>query len=254
MTAPTAAGVDAPPTHRLLITGCGRSGTKYISSLLAGLGLDVPHEDLGKDGAASWPMVVDSDTAPWGVGRRGLRFGVTLHQVRHPLRVIPSVTTFKQKSWDFIAQYIDCPPTDSPLLRGAKYWCLWNEKAEHLAEWTYQLEQLPNHFDEFCRRIGIPANRAVLDSTSTRVNSRRGGGLLKQVQRVFDRFGLAPRTKLFDFLYSDKVSYVQTPFTWDELEKTAPGWSDRIREQARRYGYTEADDAKAANAKPSTGG
>ena len=136
----------------------------------------------------------------------------------------------------------------------AKYWALWNQRAERLARWTYQLEQLPAVFDEFCRRIGVPADRSVLEKTSTKVNSRRGGTLLRQVQRVFDKFLLAPRTKLLDFLYSDKASYVQTPFTWDELEKQVPGWSERIKAQARRYGYTEADDVKAANAKPSTGG
>lgn len=38
---------------RCLITGCGRSGTKYIARLLSAAGLDIGHETMGKDGIAS---------------------------------------------------------------------------------------------------------------------------------------------------------------------------------------------------------
>ena len=242
-----------PPSHRVLITGCGRSGTKYIAGVLQGLGLDVPHEDLGADGAAVWTMVVDSVTAPSGVGRRGLRFGTIIHQVRHPLRVIPSVTTFKRRSWAFIEQHIDCPASDPPLIRAAKYWALWNERAERLAEWTYRVEQLPAVFDEFCRRVGVPADPSVLDRVSTKVNSRRGM-LLRQVQRLFDKYELALPTRVLHVLYNERASYVRMPFTWGELETHAPEWSERIKAQARRYGYTEADDAGAAYATPTSQG
>jgi hypothetical protein len=34
----------------LLITGCGRSGTHYSSALFKHLGLDLPHESVGRDG------------------------------------------------------------------------------------------------------------------------------------------------------------------------------------------------------------
>ncbi len=236
---PAAAGAV---THRLLITGCGRSGTKYIARVLAGLGLDVRHEDLGADGAASWCMVPEAADAPWGVGRLGCRFGTVLHQVRHPLRVIPSLTTFTAPSWAFVERHVDCPAADPPLLRAAKYWSAWNAAAERMAEWTYRVEHLPAAYDEFCRRVGVGADRRPLDRTSTRVNTRRRGRLLR---RVFDKLGYVPHSKRLDFLHTDSVAYVDRPFTWAELERHAPGWSGTIRDQARRYGYTDADDAEA---------
>jgi hypothetical protein len=94
---------------RLLVTGCGRSGTKFIAALLQNLGMDVRHEQMGADGIATWCMAVESDDSPWGGGRRGVHFKTILHQVRHPLKVIPSLLTFTSPSWEFIEQYVPCP-------------------------------------------------------------------------------------------------------------------------------------------------
>ena len=35
---------------RLLVIGCGRSGTKWFSELLKDHGLDIGHEHMGNDG------------------------------------------------------------------------------------------------------------------------------------------------------------------------------------------------------------
>ncbi len=246
-------GVTPGATYRVLITGCGRSGTRYAAKLLAGLRLNVRHEEFGSDGAASWCMAVDADAVPWGSGRRGCRFTTVLHQVRHPLRVIPSLTTFSGPSWDFIARHIDCPPSDPAIVRGAKYWFYWNRLAERYAQWTYRVEHLPAVYDEFCHRLGVPVDRRVLERTSTKVNSRRRTPLLRTMQRVFDKLGYAPRSKRLDFLYSDRATYHNCPFTWDELERLAPGWSAPVLEEARRYGYTKADDDAAIAAVASAG-
>ena len=135
---------------RLLVTGCGRSGTKYTAELLQKLGLDVRHEEMGADGISTWCMAVDSEDSPWGGGRRNIRFDARLHQVRHPLRVIPSLTTFTAPSWDFIAQHIPCAADEPILIRAAKYWYYWNLEAEKIATWRYRIETLPNVFQEFC--------------------------------------------------------------------------------------------------------
>ena len=48
------AAARARPRYPLLVTGCSRSGTHLVSSVLLYAGLDVPHEMLGADGAVSW--------------------------------------------------------------------------------------------------------------------------------------------------------------------------------------------------------
>ena len=42
----------------ILVTGTGRSGTHYTAVVMQKLGLDIPHEAVGKDGASSWKHIV----------------------------------------------------------------------------------------------------------------------------------------------------------------------------------------------------
>jgi hypothetical protein len=228
------------------VTGCGRSGTKYTAELLQKLGLDIRHEEMGADGIATWCMAVDSEDSPWGGGRRGIRFGAILHQVRHPLKVIPSLTTFTAPSWEFIEKHIPCPANEPILLRAAKYWYYWNEQTEKVATWRYRIETLPNVFQEFCTRAGVNANADALEHTSTMVNSRKTRSFLKWARWILDYVRVGQSTCKLDFMYKRDSSYVDEPFTWAVLEKCAPGWSKKIQEMSMRYGYTAADDMIAA--------
>ncbi len=231
---------------RLLITGCGRSGTKFAASLLQHLGLDVRHEEMGADGIATWCMAVQSDDSPWGGGRRSVKFATILHQVRHPLAVIPSLTTFTPPSWEFIAQHVSCPISEPILLRAAKYWYYWNLEAEKIAQWRYRIETLPNIFPAFCSRVGVKPDPTALAKTSTMVNSRKTRPALRWARYILDRLRLVPSKPAFDFLYNRNSCYLGHPFTWDVLEQHAPGWSKRIAELSIRYGYTAQDDLIAA--------
>jgi hypothetical protein len=230
---------------RLLVTGCGRSGTKYAAELLQKLGLDIRHEEMGEDGIATWCMVVESEDSPWGGGRRNVQFAAVLHQVRHPLKVIPSLTTFTSPSWDFIARHIPCAVNEPLLLRAAKYYYYWNLEAEKIATWRYRIETLPNVFQEFCTRAGVKPRRDALGSTSTLVNSRTTRRGLRWVRWILDYVSLGQSTKKLDFMYDHRDNYVGERFTWDCLERVAPGWAKRIQEMAIRYGYTAADDTIA---------
>jgi len=79
----------------IVIIGCARSGTKYISSLFNKVGYDVGHEKLGKDGIASWGLVPDSGKVPYGPSFSELRGRdmTVIHQVREPLAAIASIET-----------------------------------------------------------------------------------------------------------------------------------------------------------------
>lgn len=132
---------------KLLITGCGRSGTMWMSRVLQAQGLDVGHEKMGRDGIASWCLAAGDDIRlpdwhePVAIdpGERWLR----IHQVRHPLDVIAS--------WAFTV------PDDvtawalhqaSSLVSGHKirdamnYWCEWNALAATRAALTIRVEDI----------------------------------------------------------------------------------------------------------------
>ena len=88
--------------YPLLITGVGRSGTRFAAKTLTALGYDVAHDDArcGRVGAASWPLAIREGTyrlpnfATINSGFRGpnprWRFRRVFHQTRDPLKTVLS--------------------------------------------------------------------------------------------------------------------------------------------------------------------
>jgi hypothetical protein len=155
-------------TYELLVTGCGRSGTTYISQLLTLSGLDIPHELMGEHGVASWYMAVDSKEAPHGPGAKGFHFKRVYHQVRHPLDVISSwrinIPSADKKVWAFICSHISEISLSEPILvKCAKYWYYWNLEAEKKAHWRYRIEDIDAIFPFLCRNLGIEYSSEVLN-------------------------------------------------------------------------------------------
>ena len=93
---------DENYVYPLLITGVGRSGTRFAAKTLTARGYDVAHDDArcGRVGAASWPLAIREGTyllpnfATINSGFRGpkprWRFRRIFHQTRDPLRTILS--------------------------------------------------------------------------------------------------------------------------------------------------------------------
>src|SRR5687768_4502287 len=156
--------------RKLLVTGCGRSGTLYASEVWKRQGLDVSHENplppngwMGKDGIASWYMAVDDPNPPFGPSGAGYEFDFVIHQVRHPLKVIASVAQFVLKdplSFDYIERNAPqtrlrspenlMPPKEQSLLRAARYWYYWNLVAHAKADVTVPVENLIASLAEIC--------------------------------------------------------------------------------------------------------
>ena len=134
----------------VLVIGCGRSGTAYISKFLKASGIDAPHEHrMGSDGCVSWLMTADVHWAPWGPLFRNYKFRHIFHQVRNPLKVIQSFYNVPPSaSWEWICKVIpEIKMFEPNLVKCAKYWFYWNRLAASRAEWTYRIED----FDEvFC--------------------------------------------------------------------------------------------------------
>lgn len=197
--------------YPLLVTGCARSGTGYITKALGACGFELGHEWPKRDGLSSWLFASDCDVAPWGPQPDSIRFDHIFHQVRYPLFVISSVyTTEPPESWAYImSQILDISPLDSQVVKSAKYWYYWNLKAEKKAEWTYRVEDFENVFEEFGARLGISLDLNAIKTVPKDVNTR------------------GPHTR---------------DFTWDELKvELDSDLYENIRSLAKHYGYILED-------------
>lgn len=177
---------------KLLVTGCGRSGTLYLTSYLQKLGLDVRHENpippngvMGKDGMISWFMAADEPNPPMGPGRSHYEFEYVLHLVRHPLKVIASVAQFILKSdirsYKYIKKY--CGFTHWPefsqsfeqeqLYKFAmEYWLGWNNLTNNIATHRARVEFLDDDISLLLNEFGLTSNTVVTDMISKNINSR----------------------------------------------------------------------------------
>ena len=148
---------------------------------------------MGPDGMSSWAQAYDTKD-----------FEVVLHQVRNPLPVIASCTTFLESTWDIaLSREPRIAKTDSLILRGMKYWLYWNRHAESVAKMTYRVEAIP--LDRIMRLLGRPYDGAFPDVPKDK-NTRRG-----------------------------RLAYPEV--TVDVLRATDSLLAEKILAQARRYGY-----------------
>jgi hypothetical protein len=222
--------------HRLvLVTGCARSATRYVTFVLRRLGLDVGHERIGRDGVASWCLIPGAVETPWGPSSTDLTFEVVLHQVRHPLAVINSVATLKDSSWRFIYEHVPVSPHDPIALRGAAYWYHWNAAAERRATLTYRVEGIRNELPEICRLLGVRCDVSVLDHVPTDVNTRRAGRLFHLAEEALEQVHVAPPTRLRSLV--SRRGQASGSIGWTDLRTLDAGLCDAILAKAQDYGY-----------------
>jgi hypothetical protein len=195
---------------KILITGAGRSGTAYISSLTGKLGLDMPHElQMGRNGIVSWLLAAQTEDVPWGPKFSKCEFDVILHQVRHPLKTISTMRTAMPASWRYIQKNApSIKREDSVLSKSMKYWVHWNLKAEAMSSWTYRIEDFD--LKQFCEKIHSPKlfnkrNRKRVNRLPTTINSR-----LRSIKKYL---------------------------MWEDLRQEDENLCDLIQDQAKRYGY-----------------
>lgn len=204
----------------ILVTGCGRSGTHYTARLLQQLGLDIPHEAVGKDGAASWKHTASGTFVYIGKNRETKidadGFDRVLHQVRHPLKVIASMQTFSVSSWSYMAGFIDLSLKASPVVKGMQAWVGWNALAEKRAQWSFQIERLKDIFPEFCHHAGLPVV-PLPDVPHAAKDSRT------------DRY---------------------SPLYWQDLVAADARLAESVRALALRYGYEDIATAPPPVVKP----
>lgn len=211
---PNTTNKKPPKELELLITGCARSGTLYITKVLRLHGLDVRHEWNSNYGIVSWTMAVDSNKSPWGPPSNKYRFKHVFHQVRHPLKAMASQMTEGNKSWDFIYWMVpEISKDDSLLVKCAKYWYYWNLKAEGKSELTYRIEDVASVLPEMSLRLGVQLDPEYLSKVRKTINTRHN-------------------------------KHLDRNLTWLDLRRTLPNkLYEKIVCLAKRYGYdvTEAE-------------
>jgi hypothetical protein len=207
------------------------------------LGLDVGHEELGKDGISSWYLAVDCDTAPFGPGSRGLLFDHVFHQVRHPLKTIASLTTLKPESWAFIAEHTEVDPSEPILRRCARYWLDWNRLTERIASYQYRIEDLPEQFRTMCCTLGIKEDRSKLERLPRDLHSRKDEPLLYAFEKFLYHTRTWWGTPLRHLLSGKSRPREFQDLTWAELDRHAHDLAPAVRDLATAYGYT--DDVRA---------
>jgi hypothetical protein len=125
------------PYREILVMACSRSGTNYTSEYLTRSGLKVGHERVAEHGAVGWPFVIPPN-------RERYRWGVVMHQVRHPLGVIASMATHVASLMNTVASHLGGLPADR-LHASMLYWIQWNELIERETDLIYRVEDLWPH-------------------------------------------------------------------------------------------------------------
>lgn len=173
------AEIKGPMRAFLLVIGCGRSGTTYMSQVLTASGLDINHERMGQDGTVSWLTTpAEAEWAPWGPLSKDYEFEHILHQVRDPVKVIQSVYNVPPRAtWEWISIFIpEIKPEDSKLTKSAKYWYYWNLIAEARAEFSYRIEDFNADCQVVGDKIGRVFDKGVVKSISKKTKTQRWFG------------------------------------------------------------------------------
>ncbi|MTW21247.1 hypothetical protein [Allochromatium palmeri] len=197
-----------PIVRRILVTGCGRSGTHYVTSVLRRLGMDVLHEKMGADGIVAWQFAIKEVLAKQANGR-GVAFEHVVHLVRDPIKVISSNHTNNEHAWSHIFAYCPECKNENLTVQCAKFWTAWNKRAEEVADFRIRLEDFSNQFALLCSILKLSENRDAL--------------VARNVKDIDSR--------------SDWKKYKNT--SWDELYSLDRVAAQDAWELARSYGYYE---------------
>jgi len=200
----------------LLITGCPRSGTRYMQRVMFRIGLDLGHEKWRRDGAVCSMLAVDDWFYPnqyvfRGQRRSSLAPDLVWHIVRHPLAVISSISGWgglgvNPAWWAWQERHTGIAP-DRPwndlsavdkIALASRFYVSWNEIIENDPSVTlrFNVEAVP--IEELCERLG---REAPDDLGDVRLIGKSGAGRLR----------------------------------WDQLADA----EEAIRKMSARYGYLE---------------
>lgn len=225
----------------LLVTGCGRSGSRYTASALTAAGLPCTHERVftGRDGDVTGVIGGHAESSwfavPWM--SRLQPDTLVMHQVRDPLKCIASYVGMgffdhrprERPLWKhYVKRAVGTPPSsqlriirmverfqpdvfepDTPARRGAMFWLCWNE-------WVEQQ----------CRDLGLTYRRIRLEDIDCAVIT----GLINEVRGT----ARADADRRIATIPTDtNTRGRRSSLSWSDLGENG----DAVARLARRYGY-----------------
>lgn len=142
-----------------LVTGTGRSGSLYTARVLRAAGLDVGHEEAGKDGAVSSLWLHDVEWYPGYHSQNRPSFDYVLLQTRHPLDCIGSLTTTSRESWRWIDAHTPLGEIefDSLIDKCAAWWVWQNMQARRVCRYSWRVETIEEHWGVLQSLLGFEA-------------------------------------------------------------------------------------------------
>ncbi len=135
--------IDRAVNKNLLAVGHPRTGSGYTSALLKAYGLDIGHEEMGKDGIASWMFTVYDLHNPFYLNKYAKsRYFASFENIimfaRDPFTAIPSImreNSAAEASYEFRRKHIlretniDLSQIDNDLEKAIENYYLWSKIA-----------------------------------------------------------------------------------------------------------------------------
>ena len=199
----------------LIIVGAARSGFGYITKVIQNaLSKDVLHERYGRDGIAAWwiPDRQGDKKYTANVGRAQNK--TFIHQVRYPLYSISSNVPRVKRQWQAVPW---CHSDDSDIVKAAKCWLWYNEKAEGFpVQARWQVEELfHGYLMELC---------GILDVVYT--------------ERIHNLARTVSKTTNSSYRCGNSTKRYDTRLTWDQLlEECGYDLGSKIALKSKEYGY-----------------
>lgn len=201
---------------KIVIVGCGRSGTLYMSKVCQCFDRDVGHEGFGRDGISSWYLGDESRA----ILVRGLYQKCVVayfHLVRHPIDVINSMYACElhphRAGLDFYRRSTGHYFHPS-LSSTAEWWIQWNAFLEY-------------YYPESIRiRVEDISSKKVLQSFASRVSAELTDDIYQKIQ------DLGSQT------HTIKTKDCYHRYTLEDIEREDFGVSKIVQKFGEKYGYS----------------
>lgn len=214
-------------TRKFVITGCGRSGTLFMTKVLKVLGFIIGHENILKNGTSSWYLTEHSHSEYIKSIFQGHNI-TFIHIVRHPLDVISSMWLCEhlknRLALDFVRTYYPKWNIAYDLNSVVCWWIFWNMEVQknfpiHI---TLPIEQLqyPDSFAKFCDLLKIKYRPKYFRRVKTL------GDKIHTIRGIFKAS-----------LKKEYGEEILKPITFDEIKEDNHHLAGTLKNFAKNYGY-----------------
>lgn len=149
---------------RILVTGCGRSGTRFMYKLLHKTGIKTEHEKEAEEATVSWHYfnpVKDTykpfqNIENFNWTRKNWSRYLKFLQIRNPRDSCSSIQTFTAASWEYIESVFPQVKLSNNIKeKSIVYWTLWNYNIIPEADYIYDLDDAYKYYSKICSYFNL---------------------------------------------------------------------------------------------------